>query len=138
MVIKATNKKKSVSVEPQCTVGCQGTRSIYTAKNKSKINDKKNANVNTNIDVYDYHASKFVIFSIEGCNYCAKAKKLLADMKLKHHIVDVPANKKNFYKTAHSMKTFPQIFYHTRDNLIIKIGGCDELETILKILTDLL
>jgi len=93
------------------------------------------------IDVYEKSTnsvSKFVIFSIKGCNYCVKAKKLLSDMKLIHHVIDVPDEKKDFYKEAHSMQTFPQIFYHTRDNTIIKIGGCNELEKLLEVVQDML
>ena len=146
MVIKASSKKKlsnhsvtdvknttTPKIENKCTSGCKGMNSIYKPKNNVKNNVKTNVyESSTN------HSSKFVIFSIDGCNYCLNAKKLLADMKLNHHIIDVPSNKKNFYKTAHNMTTFPQIFYHTRNNVVIKIGGYDELDTLLKIIKDLL
>lgn len=113
-------KKSTSTPQPKCKVGCQTKTPI------------------PKIDVYETHTSKFVIFSIKGCDYCVKAKKLLAEMKLTHHVIDVPDEKKDFYKEAHSMQTFPQIFYHTRDNTIIKIGGCDELEKLLKVVQDML
>lgn len=139
MVTKASSKKKLVNhsvkdtitpkTENKCTNGCKRLNSIYKPKNNIKTNVYESS---TN------HSSKFVIFSIDGCNYCLNAKKLLADMKLNHHVIDVPPNKKTFYKTAHNMTTFPQIFYHTRNNIVIKIGGYDELDTLVKIIKDLL
>ena len=78
--------------------------------------------------------SKFVIFSIDNCPFSSRAKKLMKESNFKHTVVTVPKSQKEFYKKAHQMNTFPQIFYHTKGGAIIKVGGCDELDNLLMII----
>ena len=78
--------------------------------------------------------SKFVIFVIDNCPFSERAKRLMRESKYKYSIINVPKNQKDFYKKAHQMSTFPQVFYHTKGGTIIKVGGCDDLDNLMMII----
>lgn len=78
--------------------------------------------------------SKFVIFVIDNCPFSERAQKLMKETNFKYSIINVPKSQKDFYKKAHQMETFPQVFYHTSGGTIIKVGGCNELDNLLTII----
>jgi glutaredoxin len=80
------------------------------------------------------HLSKFVMYVIEGCMFCEKSIKMIKETDFNHKIIVVNTNKKDFYKKAHNMQSFPQIFYHTKNGTVIKVGGSDDLENLLTII----
>jgi len=81
--------------------------------------------------------SKFELFVIEGCPFCNKSLKLMKDSKIKHKVVVVPPEKKAFYKKAHQMNTFPQVFYHKKNGSIIKVGDSNDLQNLVQIIKNM-
>ena len=69
-----------------------------------------------------------VVFSRKGCQYCAKAKSLLGDLKIDYSNQDVTAWEeadKNLLKTESNHTTFPNIWISARH-----IGGYDRLNEL--------
>ena len=73
-----------------------------------------------------------LIYSLEGCPYSQKAEKLLKYNNISHNVIKVYQEKKKDFIEKNKMETFPQIFYVNNGEKIL-IGGCSELEQILKI-----
>ena len=78
-------------------------------------------------------SSKFVLYVLDGCPFCKRATDKLEQLSLQHETVVVEQSQKEQYKIKHKMSTFPQIFFEDKEGKY-KIGGCDELETILEII----
>ncbi len=73
--------------------------------------------------------NKATIYTISGCSYCRKAKKLLNDLSIEFteyiYRFNTPQMDALIARTGH--ETVPQIFIGERF-----IGGCDELEKLIK------
>lgn len=74
-----------------------------------------------------------MVYSLENCPYSMKSEKLLEDKKNKK-IIKVKYSNKEKYKKKNKMNTFPQIFLNYK-NKKIKLGGCDNLENIMNIIS---
>ena len=69
-----------------------------------------------------------VVFTRKGCQYCAKAKSLLGDLKVNYSNQDVTTWEeadKNLLKTESNHSTFPNIWLNTNH-----IGGYDKLNEL--------
>jgi len=76
---------------------------------------------------------KYVIYSLERCNFSQKAEKLLAYYNFPYTIIKVTQEDKQKYKDYLGKSTFPQIYYHDNYNRRYEIGGCSDLEELIKI-----
>jgi len=80
--------------------------------------------------------SKFKLYVLDGCPFCKRALDRIKSLGLDHESIIISHEQKEKYKIKHEMETFPQIFFidNTNKNKTeYKIGGCDELETLLDI-----
>lgn len=69
----------------------------------------------------------FVIVSMEGCEYCTKAKDLLRRLKLPQVVVDLSdASDRVKFKTEVGIKTLPQIYLDGE-----RVGGFSALRSLL-------
>ncbi|AGE50092.1 glutaredoxin [Acanthocystis turfacea Chlorella virus Canal-1] len=71
----------------------------------------------------------FLVFSKDGCKYCAMAIKLLTEMKKDFHVIkllDVTELNETLFILGITAKTFPQVFMDGDH-----IGGYTELHEIL-------
>ena len=79
---------------------------------------------------------KYVIFSKSECPFCQRAKAILEDRDLRHHIIDFKEEQRGILqeiKVAASWNTVPMIFQVADDGVIKLIGGCSELESLLSV-----
>lgn len=75
----------------------------------------------------------FHLFVIKGCPYCKAAIDLVKKHKISHKLTWVADDQKDYYKEAHKMHTFPQVFYKTTENSRSAnlIGGSSDLEQLV-------
>lgn len=67
-----------------------------------------------------------IIYTLAGCPFCAKAKKLLDEKNIHYQEIEVDyediVKRKEVAALAEGRTTFPQIFINDKS-----IGGCDDL-----------
>jgi len=67
-----------------------------------------------------------IIYTLAGCPFCAKAKKLLDEKNIHYQEIEVDykdtVKRKEVTQLAEGRTTFPQIFINGKP-----IGGCDDL-----------
>lgn len=67
-----------------------------------------------------------IIYTLAGCPFCTKAKKLLDEKNVNYQEIEVDyedtAKRKEVAILAEGRSTFPQIFINSKS-----IGGCDDL-----------
>lgn len=68
----------------------------------------------------------YVIYSLENCPYSNRANKIF---KGKGKIIPIKQEEKHNYKKL--MKSFPQIYYITKNDASL-IGGIDDFETMIQ------
>ena len=74
------------------------------------------------------------IYTLPYCPHCINAINLLNKLDVPYENTTVNENEKNFYKNKHKHNSFPQIFFHLKDNLWDnKAMGYDDLELIIRI-----
>lgn len=78
----------------------------------------------------------FYLYTLPYCIYSQNAIQLLKKLKLPHRNIVVSKKDKAKYKRTHQMETFPQIFFESRQGQIMKIGGYDDLVTLLDLLKE--
>lgn len=73
------------------------------------------------------------LYVIKGCPYCKAAIDLVKKHKIEHKLTWVADDQKDYYKKAHRMQTFPQVFYKVSENsrTATMIGGCSDLEQLV-------
>ena len=79
---------------------------------------------------------KYVVFSKATCPFCIRAKKLLEDRNLEHHIVNFEEGQQEVLqeiKLAASWDTVPMVFQVSPNGTIKLIGGCSDLEKTLDV-----
>ena len=72
-----------------------------------------------------------LIYALIGCGYSQLAVQLLKVNNIKHKIISVRQDDKDYYKTQNNMNTFPQIFYIDSNGKKDKIGGYNDLNIII-------
>ena len=75
---------------------------------------------------------KYVIYYLNGCFYSKKALNLLSHYNYPYTIIPVSQEDKEKYKAYLGKQTFPQIYYHDCYNRRYEIGGCSNLEQLIK------
>ena len=73
------------------------------------------------------------IYVLEGCPYCKSAMSLLDQYNIsyKKYVVD-SEEKKQICKKQSGMSTFPQIYINASTKQSILVGGCDNLNEVIK------
>lgn len=80
---------------------------------------------------------KYIVYGKDGCLYCVKAKDLLTNNGIDYDYVDVSvqANRDELLSLAESfgvtVRTVPQIFFEVGEDIILYVGGFDELANVL-------
>jgi len=74
-----------------------------------------------------------IIYILAHCPYCNNALKLLDDNKIKYKkiVVENTEEAKKHYKKQSGMNTFPQIFLKVNKDNFLKIGGYNDLVSII-------
>jgi len=74
-----------------------------------------------------------VLYVLEHCPYCNNALKLLENNNIKHKkiVVENTEESKKFYKKQSGMNTFPQIFLKVDKDNFLKIGGYNDLVSVI-------
>jgi len=77
----------------------------------------------------------FVLYVLEGCPYCERAKELLRSESCKYETVVIPNDMKikSQYKKRYGMNSFPMIFVERERNHYLKLGGYNDLEEYIEI-----
>jgi glutaredoxin len=125
---KRVNKSKSKRVNKSKSKRVNKSKSKRVNKSKSKrVNKSKRSKSKKSQIKIDY-----TIYSIEGCPFCAEAKKLIRKNKLKYKEIKVnDKNKEKIYKKIDSKtdnyRYFPIIFKKNKF-----IGGFKELSDLLE------
>ena len=74
------------------------------------------------------------IYTLPYCPYCINAINLLNKLDVPYNNIIVKEHEKSYYKNKHNYSSFPQIFFHLKDNMWDnKAIGYDDLELIIKI-----
>lgn len=73
------------------------------------------------------------LYTIVGCPYCEASIELVKKMNLPYKEIIVLDKERNKYKKKHEMQTFPQIFFKNSKGNMIKLGGCEDLRSIIEL-----
>lgn len=76
--------------------------------------------------------SYYEIYYLEKCSYSEKALNYLKNYGIPHKIIYVKQIDKQNFKDFLNKETFPQIYYNGSDNKCYPIGGCSDLENLIK------
>tara|TARA_Y100000591_G_C21659284_1_gene606942 strand:- start:122 stop:388 length:267 start_codon:yes stop_codon:yes gene_type:complete len=74
----------------------------------------------------------YEIYYLENCFYSQKALNYLKNYGIPYKIINVKQIDKQKYKDFLKKETFPQIYYNGSDNKCYEIGGCSDLEKLIK------
>jgi len=73
----------------------------------------------------------YLIYSLEGCYFSEKAENFLKNYGMPHQLIKVKQSEKEEYKKMLQKQTFPQVYYHSKDNRYYEIGGFSDLEQFI-------
>ena len=79
--------------------------------------------------------NKIVIYSLNGCGFSKKAINTLKKKNITYEVFNIDWNNKDEYKKKKNMNTFPQIFFKKKNSSRIKIGGNNDIDNLLNIIT---
>ena len=80
--------------------------------------------------------NKIIIYSLDGCLYSQHAINTLKYNNIDYQINHIDKDDKEYYKFTYNINSFPHILYLNKNNDKFKIGGNDDLNEILKIISD--
>ena len=74
-----------------------------------------------------------LLFSITGCPFCARAKKMLTDMQVPYADINLEKYPERRYEMQErtGRRTVPQIFFNSKH-----IGGFDDLKKLVRAVAD--
>ena len=72
---------------------------------------------------------RVLLFTITGCPFCARAKKLLSDLQVPFVVVDLEKYAERRYEMQErtGRRSVPQIFFNNKH-----IGGYDDLKKLVR------
>jgi len=75
----------------------------------------------------------FVVYSMDGCNYCEKVKELMELTKQQHVVYTLGQHFSiEDFENEFGTKQFPQVIVDTKSHERIRIGGAAELAEYFK------
>ncbi len=79
----------------------------------------------------------FIIYALEYCHYSQLAIELSKELNLKCKIIEVKQINKQKIKKQNNYQTFPQVFYKHKTQQKKIIGGYNDLQNYMDIISSL-
>ena len=80
---------------------------------------------------------KYIVYGMQGCNWCVRARNLLHTKQVAHEYVDILAHEsaRHFIVEEEGHATVPQVYTRSALNIMEHIGGYEALEEHFKKIT---